>query len=92
MAGVDRPTEVPVITEAIWHDMWVTPNDTDPTDLTGKSVTFPSPDIHYSTVDRHNGAVNVVFADGHASNVDIRDLYGLRWNLAYTPRDNVVLP
>jgi len=43
-------------------------------------------------IDRHRRAVNVIFLDGHADRVPLADLWKLKWNTAFHPRDVVIPP
>jgi len=42
-------------------------------------------------IDRHDRAVNVLFVDGHAERVPLAQLWKLKWNNVFTPRE-VTIP
>jgi prepilin-type processing-associated H-X9-DG protein len=46
--------------------------------------------MSYFCIDRHRSAVNVVFLDGHATRVPLAELWKLKWNGAFVPKDVVV--
>lgn len=103
--GIELPTRqpdrVPVFGDCMWG--WATPEDTDTVPLslidplpynpgTGAKVP-PGPRgmMAYFCLDRHYHAVNVAFLDGHAERTPLADLWKLRWNNAFQPR-NVTVP
>jgi prepilin-type N-terminal cleavage/methylation domain-containing protein/prepilin-type processing-associated H-X9-DG protein len=92
---------IPVFGDCIMA--WGTPTDSDtpPVDLinplpfrTGLEnppPAGPKGSMAYFCLDRHFGAVNIVFLDGHAENVGLAELWKLKWNNIFKPRD-VTLP
>lgn len=48
-------------------------------------------DLRLFCLDRHERAVNLVFLDGHAERVPLAQLWKLKWNNHFVPRD-VVIP
>lgn len=95
-----RADAVPVLADCIQE--WAAPEDTDtvPTDLqnpipfysgAGPRPAGPTGFMAYYCIDRHDRAVNAVFADGHAARVPLAELWGLRWNATFTAK-NVTLP
>jgi prepilin-type processing-associated H-X9-DG protein len=48
-------------------------------------------DLRLFCLDRHERAVNLVFLDGHAERVPLAQLWKLKWNNSFVPRD-VVIP
>jgi prepilin-type processing-associated H-X9-DG protein/prepilin-type N-terminal cleavage/methylation domain-containing protein len=90
---VKNSTEVPVFSDGIWPDGWPRPDDKVPMSLTaggyiGSNVPNQglSADGGVAThmgrfmIDRHGRAVNIVFADGHAETVPLREMWTLKWN------------
>ena len=56
----------------------------------GQRPAGPSGQMAYFCIDRHRRAINVIFLDGHAARVPLPDLWKLRWNNIFKPRDVVV--
>lgn len=94
-----QPADVPVLADCI--QSWAAPQDTDdvPRDLqhpipfysgSGPKPWGPGGMLSYYCLDRHARAVNVVFVDGHATRVPLAELWRLRWNNDFTPRDVIV--
>ena len=54
-------------------------------DLTGDSIAKTSPHFWRWLFVRHNNGINVCFADGHASYVDVNQLTMMRWGPLYVP-------
>jgi prepilin-type processing-associated H-X9-DG protein len=86
---------IPVTGDCI--EEWAMPRDTDdvPTDLqsplphwsgAGKPPPGPSGTMAYFCIDRHRRAINLVFLDGHAQRVELSELWMLKWNNQFTPR------
>ncbi|HXE52073.1 MAG TPA: type II secretion system protein [Tepidisphaeraceae bacterium] len=101
---IDLPTvqsdRVPVFGDAI--DEWAAPDSTDtpPYSLinplpfnSGLGPPAPGPKgmMAYFCIDRHFHAINVAFLDGHVERVTLEDLWKLRWNNLFRPKQ-VVLP
>jgi len=80
---------------------WAMPQDTDtPGDLHqpiphaqpgAQGKPGPLQFMRVYCMDRHDRAINVVFIDGHAERVPLAELWKLKWNHAFTPRE-VVIP
>jgi len=75
--------EIPIYSDSNWVDGW--PHEVDSgtftspyTTLTGEKSTGEA--MRRIELDRHNRAINVVFLDGHAENVPLRDLWKLKWH------------
>ncbi|HZL38638.1 MAG TPA: hypothetical protein VFC78_25240 [Tepidisphaeraceae bacterium] len=58
---------------------------------TGPITPGPKGSMAYFCIDRHHKAVNAVFLDGHAARVPLEELWQLKWNEDFQPRQ-VVLP
>ena len=96
-----HPDNVPVFADCV--EEWATPQDTDtpPYDLKNP---IPRSDVPKDPslppgpkgmmcnfcIDRHRYAVNVVFLDGHATRVPLPDLWKLKWNGSFVPKDVVI--
>jgi prepilin-type processing-associated H-X9-DG protein len=87
---------VPIFADAI-EDQGM-PRDTDdvpvnlehPIPESGPGVVGPRGQMAYFCIDRHRLAVNVVFLDGHAARVPLKDLWKLEWNRGFKARDVAV--
>ncbi len=71
---------IPVFADGNWVDGWPHSNDQPPSNLlTGDMTTQEA--LRRVCMARHNGKhVNVVFLDGHATTVDLVDLWKLTWH------------
>jgi prepilin-type N-terminal cleavage/methylation domain-containing protein/prepilin-type processing-associated H-X9-DG protein len=83
---VKPSTEVPVFYDAVWFDNIAMINGTAtsqpgaPPNLQGGSVPAGSSNNDWRfLLDRHVHAINVCFADGHASTVWLEDTYKMKW-------------
>lgn len=97
----NHPDRVPVLGDCIQD--WASPTDADvmPRNFqnpipfwsgTGPKPWGPAGMMAYFCIDRHDRAINVVFLDGHAEPVRLADLWKLKWNNAFTPREVVIPP
>jgi prepilin-type processing-associated H-X9-DG protein len=91
-------SEVPAIADGTWPNGW--PKESDTTELvSGSNLAFslyapagPGPNMNIGNdwrrvlVSRHGRAINVGFMDGHASTVDLMDLFKLRWHKHWNVR------
>ena len=76
-------SEIPTFADSNWVDGWPHEIDQPPqapyTLMTGQKSTNES--MRRLCLSRHGGKrINVVFLDGHASTVELRDLWTLRWH------------
>ena len=83
ITSVKPPADVPVFYDCVWIDNIAMPNYTQasfpvPPNLQGIAPTNGNEERRI-LLDRHDHAINVCFADGHASRVDVSDLYNLKW-------------
>jgi prepilin-type N-terminal cleavage/methylation domain-containing protein/prepilin-type processing-associated H-X9-DG protein len=75
---IKNSTEVPFAGDCIWENAWPKEGDT------------PDPNLFYHSysngmmnrfcIARHNKAINLVFVDGHAATISLRDLWTLKWH------------
>ena len=94
---VEDAGNVPLIMDARWESFW--PVDEDPTPPAGSlrnRKEIPISDANWRLADnaamlRHGGGINICFLDGSVRNVDVNDLWTLKWNKLYTvrPRANL---
>lgn len=76
---------IPVFADSTWHDCW--PRHTD--------MPAPYPDsywvgdagvsgeMNHFCIDRHNGAINMLFMDFSARKVGLKELWTLKWHRGY---------
>ena len=88
---VSNSAEVPVFCDSAWVDAWPKETDTIPPNLITSSNST-SEMMWRVCMKRHDWSINVVFADGHASNVGLNELWQLRWNKLFKPRTDVKVP
>jgi len=70
---------VPVFADSAWVDGW--PKETDPVPPNLQTSSNQTEQMMWRfCMKRHDWSINVVFADGHAQNVDLNGLWQLKWN------------
>ena len=86
LSKFDFPHMVPTFGDGIWVDAWPVPLDTVPTNLeTGwrnPGAEFP---YHMGRfcIARHMRAINLAYADGHATVVPLRSLWNQQWSRTF---------
>jgi len=93
IAYVKPSHEVPVFFDSVWVDGNAFPNGTEqaqvalPPNLTGQpATTVASNNDHWRfLIARHGRAINVCFADGHATTVQLPDTFRMRWSPYWVP-------
>jgi hypothetical protein len=77
-------TEVPCVVDGIWSNGWPKDDELPPDSLYQPAGPGPNMNIGNNwtrcCIARHGMAVNVGFEDGHASTVQLPDLWRLRWH------------
>jgi prepilin-type processing-associated H-X9-DG protein len=96
---VKPATEVPLFYDCTWIDNAGMPNGTPtaqpqpPVNLQGSLAPAGGSNNDWRVlIDRHDRAINVAFADGHASRVQLEDVYQLKWTPFWTPYPRTNLP
>ena len=77
--------EVPVFLDAMWRGggpHWDGAQDISPPSENGQWMGYEHEMKHFA-MDRHSGGVNVLFMDGGARKVLVKDLWDLRWHVGY---------
>ena len=82
-------TNVPLFADSNWVGGWPEHTDVPPPHLQG--VASPTNHMWRFCIARHKRTVNVVFLDSHAEKVELADLWKLKWNREFVPRQ-VTLP
>lgn len=77
---VGKPSEQPSFTDSIWVDHWPQPTDPPPVSVDIGDMTSS---VGRVCIRRHEQAVNMVYMDGHVSNVKLPDLWFQRWNATW---------
>jgi prepilin-type processing-associated H-X9-DG protein len=96
---VKSPTEVPIVADSTWPIGWPKELDPPPASLYQPDGGGAGPNINGGPaynwnifcIARHGMAVNVAFMDGHASTVQLPDLWLLHWHAEWNvqaPRDD----
>jgi prepilin-type processing-associated H-X9-DG protein len=76
---------IPVFADSTWHDAWPLATD------------YPAPypdsywvgdagvsgEMNHFCIDRHNGAINMLFMDWSARKVGLKELWSLKWHRGY---------
>ncbi len=77
---VGRADNVPVFADMWWLNAW--PRDTDPPPESGPGPEqIPGiPEMNRVCVNRHYGAVNILFADWSARKVGLKELWKVKWH------------
>ena len=83
---------VPVFADSTWVDAWPHRDDLPPvnpmTDGSPPNDTSNEKMIRRVTIPRHLKMINVVFMDGSAKTVRLKELFALRWNRIDGPNFN----
>lgn len=95
--SIEKPALTPTFADSFWLESWSM--DVDEMAKSLAELREPSALPHAEgyfmkrfCVDRHELAVNVVFADGHVERIGIVDLWTLQWNRNFEPRYDMELP
>jgi prepilin-type N-terminal cleavage/methylation domain-containing protein/prepilin-type processing-associated H-X9-DG protein len=88
-----EPDKIPVFLDANWHNGWPSHTDPVPADLNiGAQWACCSQQMGRFCIARHGKTVNVVFADGHAGNVRLAELWKLKWSNVFDTTTTVTIP
>lgn len=74
----------PLFGDGIWIDAWPQPTDIPPPNLEGGEL--PVVSMWRFCLNRHEGGINVVFADSHVEHVMDADLWKLNWYPDFSPK------
>ena len=79
---VGEKNNIPVFADGTWHDAW--PRHTDMPishpEAFGIGDQGTSGDINHFCIDRHNGAVNMLFMDWSARKIGLKELWKFKWH------------
>jgi prepilin-type N-terminal cleavage/methylation domain-containing protein/prepilin-type processing-associated H-X9-DG protein len=73
---------IPLFLEAIRYDGWPTENDPAPADVS-TAWNGTSGDMGRYALNRHRGYTDVLFLDGHARKVGVKELWTLKWHRTF---------
>jgi len=81
---VQHSSEVPAMCDGVWPTAWPKEKDACPNNLYSDTGVPPALSISNNwtriVIARHRTAINVGFMDGHASTVELADLWKLQWH------------
>ena len=82
--GVKGKNNIPVFADATWHDAWPLHTDSPPPSQGG----WPggASEMMHFCIDRHNGAINMLFMDWSARKVGLKELWKLKWHRNFETR------
>jgi len=79
----ERPFEVPILFDCTFRLTGLVDSDDPPPrydDMPRGIPTYKDTRACGICIDRHNGGINILFMDGHARRVGLKELWTLRWN------------
>ncbi|MHC4120218.1 MAG: hypothetical protein ACYSWO_22220 [Planctomycetota bacterium] len=72
---------IPVFADGTWHDAWPRHTDAPPPHPRAFGIgNMGMGEINHFCIDRHDGAVNVLFMDWSASKTGLKQLWTLKWH------------
>ena len=84
-------SEIPMLAEGNWHNTAPRETDNPVTEPVARAGWRGSLMDRY-LVKRHAGATNLVFADGHAENNKLGNMWTHQWHRDFLERENVLVP
>ena len=78
-------TRIPMFGDSMWVDGWPAASDPAPPNLNMGDVTLKGVNMWRWCLARHDKTVNMVYLDGHADSVQLRELWNLKWSHGYIP-------
>ena len=87
-------SNIPVFADSTWVDAWPDMNDPPPANpLTGGTPVYGQPTgapymMHRVTMPRHGKMTQMVFLDGSAKRLYLKELWQLRWHAKFVPNMN----
>lgn len=79
-SAIKQPSKVPFMTEGQHMDAWPQPSDAPPS---ARDVSWGSTQFARFLQDRHGGSQSMLFADGSAVAVGLKELWTLKWHRNY---------
>lgn len=94
-SAIESPSTTPFFMDALWPDLWPDRHDLPPTDLFLGNVNsslgrctlarHPPARVRVQQGERLPSAINMSYADGHASRIALRDIKIPTWHVGYIP-------
>jgi len=80
--GVKNKNTIPVFADSTWYDAWPRSTDSPPPhpDVYGIGNMGTTGEMNHFCIDRHNGAINLLFMDWAARKVGLKELWTLKWS------------
>ncbi|MFC1764313.1 type II secretion system protein [Planctomycetota bacterium] len=84
---------IPIFGDSTWHDAWPQDSDTPaPTpDGFGIGNQGTTNEMRHFAIDRHNGAINMVFMDWSVRPVGLKELWTLKWHRNFNTSNEYTL-
>jgi prepilin-type processing-associated H-X9-DG protein len=76
--GVEGRNSIPVFADSVWHDAW--PRHTDYPAPVPDGLPVGADEMMRFCIDRHNGAINMLFMDFSARKIGLKELWTLKWH------------
>jgi prepilin-type N-terminal cleavage/methylation domain-containing protein len=73
--------DIPLLGDAAWLGMY--PQQNDPPPPARDALDSPGSQMGYFVLDRHHGAINMLFADFSVRRVPLKKLWALKWHKTY---------
>ncbi|MBN2209929.1 MAG: type II secretion system protein [Sedimentisphaerales bacterium] len=81
-----RPAgNIPLLAESYWMHGWPQAQDIPPPEESGYAFPIQANHMQRFCIDRHNGRINIAFADGSTRPTALKQLWNLTWHIDYTP-------
>jgi prepilin-type N-terminal cleavage/methylation domain-containing protein/prepilin-type processing-associated H-X9-DG protein len=78
--------EIPLFSDAWWVDFWPRSTDQPPTIAGGPGDTPNTNEMNRVLVDRHNGALGMLFCDWSVRPVGLKELWTVKWSKTFNTR------
>lgn len=83
-----QPDNAPILADSIWVDGWPMENNAPPSTYKGGN----NSSMARFCMDRHDGAINVAFNDGHVDVVPLGELWTLDWHREWNTPNTLPVP
>ena len=83
-SSVKGQSDIPLLADGWWDQSWANTTDVIP-EYPGKVESVTGDDMGHFVIIRHGGYINVLFMDYTVKKVNLKDLWGLKWNRLSDP-------